>query len=125
MTIRITISLRPFCETTGSTDLAAVQISCTSESTLQSYTPRSEMALQLFSIFSHIHVTSNKHAVHYTSKFYNLREPTGSDYRQLSHKLMPLYICRLKPSEVPCFTFVRCQSVCPTSCTAETTWLAD
>jgi hypothetical protein len=36
-------------------------------------------------------VTSNKHRVHFLSKFYELREPIGSDWRQLPDKVMPLW----------------------------------
>jgi len=35
-------------------------------------------------------VTSNKHCVHFMSKFYELREPAGCDWRQLPDKVMPL-----------------------------------
>jgi hypothetical protein len=35
-----------------------------------------------------IRVTSKKHVVRYTSKFYKPSEPTGSDYRQFPHKIM-------------------------------------
>lgn len=42
-------------------------------------------------------VTPNKHVGHCTSKFYKLSGPTGSDWRQLSDKIISLYkICKLR-----------------------------
>jgi hypothetical protein len=49
-------------------------------------------ALLEISLGTEIRLTSKKHMVRYTLKFYTSIEPTGSDYRQFPHKTSPSHV---------------------------------
>jgi hypothetical protein len=59
---------------------------------VDSYSPYSENALQIDDFGSLTCVTSNKNLVHCMLKFHEISQPTGSDQRQLSHKIICLCI---------------------------------
>lgn len=44
----------------------------------------------MFSYCSQTHITCNKHVFHWMLKFCKVREPRGSDYQHLSHKVLRL-----------------------------------
>jgi hypothetical protein len=66
----------------------------------------------MFTFCSQTFVTSDKHVVHCTSKFCKSSEPTGSDERQLSDKIVFQYIHKdeelldFQTNEKICFTLL-------------------
>jgi len=104
----ITLQLRPFTVIAGSTELDTLSEcrepgSACRTSILNFYSHYTKKALDIFSFTSQTRVTSNKHLVHRTSRFYMINVPTGSEHRPLSDKIVYIYnstVCQFRSGTV-------------------------
>jgi hypothetical protein len=91
-----TLQLRHFILIAGSTALDTISEcrepgSACLISILNFYSLYTKKTLDVLSFTSQARVTSNKHLVHWKSRFYRINTPTGSEHRLLSDKI--IYIC--------------------------------
>jgi hypothetical protein len=93
----ITLQLRPFTVIAGSTGLDTISEcrepgSACLISILNFYSHYTKKALGMFSFTSQTRVTSNKRLLHWTSRFYKINSPTGSEHRPLFAYITLYYV---------------------------------